>query len=47
VSPHEPNRRARAAFGGAAQHTEALREGRGLAWLSGLKLDFKLGFRME
>ena len=46
VLPEEANRRARASFGGVTQHTETLREGRGLAWLGGLTLDLKLGFRM-
>jgi predicted permease len=42
----EARRRALATFGGVQQHREALREGRGTAWLSGLSLDLKLGFRM-
>jgi putative ABC transport system permease protein len=46
LTPDEALRRARVNFGGVTQHTEALREGRGLAWLGGLSLDFKLGFRM-
>src|SRR4051812_46328122 len=44
--PEEARRRARAAFGGVTRHTEALREGRGLAWLSGFSLDLKVGGRM-
>jgi putative ABC transport system permease protein len=35
-----------ARFGGVTQHTESLRDGRGLAWLGGMSLDVKLGFRM-
>src|SRR5918994_241878 len=46
LSPDEARRRARATFGGVQQHRETLREGRGTAWLSGLSLDLKLGFRM-
>ena len=46
LSPAEARRRALAAFGGVTQHREALREGRGLAWLGGLSLDMKLGVRM-
>ena len=46
LSPDEARRRARAAFGGATQHTETLREGRGLAWLGGMSLYFRLGGRM-
>src|SRR4051812_6779176 len=46
LPPDEARRRALATFGGVTQHTETLREGRGLAWLGGLSLDFKLGFRM-
>src|SRR3954462_15421982 len=42
----EARRRALVTFGGVTQHTETLREGRGLAWLGGLSLDMKLGFRM-
>ena len=42
----EARRRALVAFGGAEQHRETLRAGRGLAWLGGLSLDFRLGFRM-
>jgi putative ABC transport system permease protein len=42
----EARRRALATFGGVQQHRETLREGRGTAWLGGLSLDLKLGFRM-
>ena len=37
----EARRRALVAFGGVEQHREALREGRGTAWFSGLSLDLK------
>ncbi|HET7613778.1 MAG TPA: ABC transporter permease [Gemmatimonadaceae bacterium] len=46
VGEDEARRRALATFGGVQQHREALRDGRGTAWLSGLSLDLKLGFRM-
>lgn len=46
LSPEEARRRALVAFGGVTQHKEALREGRGLAWLGGLSLDMKLALRM-
>jgi putative ABC transport system permease protein len=42
----EARRRALIAFGGTDKHREELREGRRPAWLSGLSLDFRLGFRM-
>ena len=42
----EARRRALVTFGGVQQHRETLREGRGIAWLSGLSLDLKLGARM-
>src|SRR5215207_6287980 len=42
----EARRRALVAFGGVEKHKEALRDGRGLAWLGGMSLDMKLGFRM-
>ena len=42
----EARRRAVVTFGGVQQHREALREGRGTAWLNGLSLDLKLGLRM-
>jgi putative ABC transport system permease protein len=45
-APDEARRRALAAFGGVQNHRESMRDGRGLAWLSGLSLDFKLGGRM-
>jgi putative ABC transport system permease protein len=45
ITPAEARRRARAAFGGIEAHKESLRDGRGLAWLGGLALDFRLGGR--
>lgn len=42
----EARRRALVAFGGVERHREALRDGRGLAWLGGMSLDLKLGCRM-
>jgi putative ABC transport system permease protein len=42
----EARRRALVAFGGVEMHKEALRDGRGLAPLTGLSLDLKLGGRM-
>ena len=46
LAPDEARRQALAAFGGVEKHKEALRDGRGLAWLSSLSLDLKLGGRM-
>jgi putative ABC transport system permease protein len=46
LSPEQARRQAIAAFGGVEQQKEAMRDGRGLAWLSGLSLDLKLGVRM-
>lgn len=45
LAPREARRRARAAFGGVEAHKEALRDGRGWAWLTGMTLDLKLGYR--
>ena len=42
----EARRRALVAFGGVVNHKEALHDGRGLRWLGGLSLDFRLGVRM-
>jgi putative ABC transport system permease protein len=42
----EARRRALVAFGGVEKHKEAMRDGRGFAWLGGLTLDLKLGGRM-
>ena len=46
LDPVEARRRALAAFGGVERHKEDLRDGRGLAWLGGMRLDLKLGARM-
>jgi predicted permease len=46
LSRDEARRRAMVAFGGVQNHRESLRDGSGLAWLGGLSLDLKLGFRM-
>ena len=46
LAPDEARRQALVAFGGVEKHKEALRDGRGLAWLGGLSLDVKLGVRM-
>jgi putative ABC transport system permease protein len=46
LAPDEARRQALAAFGGVEKHKEALRDGRGLAWLTGMSLDVKLGGRM-
>ena len=46
LSREEARRRALVTFGGVTQHKEAMRDARGFAWLGGLSLDFKLGFRM-
>lgn len=42
----EARRRAHVMFGGQDSYRESMREGRGMAWLSGLRLDLKLGVRM-
>ncbi len=46
LAPAEARRRSLVAFGGVERTKEELRAGRGLAWLSGLRLDLKLGARM-
>lgn len=46
LDPVEARRRAFVAFGGVDRTREDMREGRGFAWLSGLRLDLKLGLRM-
>lgn len=46
IESGEARRRALVAFGGVERHKEALRQGRGLRWLGGMSLDFRLGFRM-
>lgn len=45
-APDEARRQALAAFGGVEKHKEAMRDGRGLAWLGGALLDCKLGARL-
>jgi predicted permease len=45
LSRDEARRRALVAFGGIEKHKELLRDDRGLAWMSGLSLDLKLGVR--
>lgn len=46
LDPQEARRRALVAFGGVEKHKEALRDGRGLAWLTGMSLDLRIGLRM-
>lgn len=46
VDAGEARRRALVAFGGADRYREELRDERGGAWLGGMSLDFRLGFRM-
>ncbi len=46
LEPQEARRQARLAFGYVERHKEEMRDGRGPAWLGGLSLDLKLGFRM-
>jgi predicted permease len=46
LSRDEAHRRALATFGGVQNHRESIRDGHGFAWLGGLSLDLKLGFRM-
>ena len=45
VDPREARRRARAAFGGVDAHKDAVRDGRGCAWLPGLRRDVRDGLR--
>ena len=45
VDPREARRRARAAFGGVEAHRDAVRDGRGWVWLSGLRRDIRDGIR--
>jgi predicted permease len=45
VDPREARRRAHAAFGGVEAHKDAVRDGRGWAWLSGLRRDVRDGIR--
>ena len=46
LEPAEARRRAAVSFGGVERFKEEVRDARGLAWLSGLSLDVKLGVRM-
>jgi putative ABC transport system permease protein len=46
LAPDEARRQAMVAFGGVEKHKEALRDGRGLAWLGGFALDLKLAARL-
>ena len=46
LQPDEARRRAAVAFGGVVRYKEEVRVARGLAWLSGMRLDFTLGGRM-
>ncbi|HEX8696450.1 MAG TPA: ABC transporter permease [Longimicrobium sp.] len=46
LGPAEARRRARVAFGGVEKYKEEVRDARGLGWLTGMSLDFKLGLRM-
>ena len=46
LTSDEARRQARVAFGGVEKHKEALRDGRGLAWLDGVALDVKLATRL-
>jgi putative ABC transport system permease protein len=46
MSPDEARRRAVLRFGGVEGFKEEVRDARGLAWLTGMLLDFRLGGRM-
>lgn len=46
MSADEARRLALVAFGGVEAHKEALRDGRGLAWIDRVSLDVRLGTRM-
>jgi putative ABC transport system permease protein len=46
LAPAEARRRAALLFGGVEKHKEDVRAARGLAWLTGMALDFRLGGRM-
>jgi len=46
MSPDEARRRAVLRFGGVERFKEEVRDARGLAWLTGMSLDFRLGGRM-
>ena len=47
MSLDEARRHAAVAFGGVERHKEEVRQARGLAWVSGMSLDFRLGFRIS
>jgi predicted permease len=46
LTADEARRQARVAFGGIEGHKEAVRDGRGLAWIGGFALDLKLAARL-
>jgi predicted permease len=46
LDPTEARRRAAVSFGGVDKTKEEVRDARGLAWVAGLSLDFRLGFRL-
>ena len=46
LAPDEARRLALVAFGGVEKHKEALRDGRGFAWLGSFSLDLRLAIRM-
>jgi putative ABC transport system permease protein len=46
LPPEEARRRAAVAFGGVDRYQEQVRDTSGLNWLTGMSLDFRLGFRM-
>src|SRR5262245_21287805 len=46
LAPDEARRQALIAFAAVEPHKEAMRDGRGLAWLAGMPLDVRLGGRM-
>ena len=46
MEPKEARRQAQLTLGGMEQVKEEVRDARGLGWVSGLSLDFKLGTRM-
>ncbi|HEX8362329.1 MAG TPA: ABC transporter permease [Longimicrobium sp.] len=46
MSPAEARRQAKLEFGGVERFKEEVRDARGLAWVSGMSLDFRLGARM-
>src|SRR5262245_23526972 len=46
LTPDEARRVALVAFGGVEKHKEALRDGRGVAWIDRVSLDARLGARM-